>query len=126
MEYTLTNSNIGGIHAEDLYNYSEKTSPGLFTKFFAWCEQQESNRFFWLGITIFAQIGSILPITILTILYLGNNSVFLWIAALSVNVPSLILGLAAAKTKITLPVFFFSLFAQLLIVMYCVAISLMS
>jgi hypothetical protein len=125
MEYRLTNSDINSIRAEDLYNYSAKTSSGLFTKFFAWCTQQEDNRFLWLGVAFFVQIGVVLPITIWAILYLGNNSLVLWIAALCVNVPSLILNLGAAHTKFTLPVFFFALLTEAVIVTYCLVFFLM-
>ncbi len=126
MEYRLTNSNLGGIKAEDLYNYSEKRSANIFTRFFAWCSQQEDNRFLWLGITLFGQIGAVLPITVWVILYLGNNSLLLWIIALAVNVPLYILNLGAVHTKYTLPVFFFVLLTEAVIILYCVTLFLMS
>ena len=126
MEYGLTNSNVDSIRAEDLYNYSEKAGANVFTRFFNWCSQQEDNRFLWLGITLFGQIGAVLPITVWTILYLGNNSLLLWIIALIVNVPSLILNLGAVHTKYTLPVFFFALLTEAVIILYCVTLFFMS
>jgi hypothetical protein len=119
MEYRLTNSNVDSIRAEDLYNYSEKANSNLFRRFFTWCSQQEDNRFLWLGIALFGQIGAVLPITVWAILYLGNNSLLLWIIALVVNVPSLIFNLGAAHTKYTLPVFFFALLTETIVIAYC-------
>jgi hypothetical protein len=124
MEYELKDSNIDALRAEDLYNYSEKAPSNLFAKFFTWCNKQEGNRFLWLGIVLFGQIGAILPITIWAILYLADNNLFLWIAALTVSVPSLILNLGAAETKYTLPVFFFALLTNTVIVLYCVTLFL--
>jgi len=120
MEYGLTNSKVDSISAEELYDYSEKAGSGLFTKFINWCSRQEDNRFLWLGITLFGQIGAILPITVWAILYLGNNSL-LWVIALVVNVPSYSLNLGAAHTKYTLPVFFFALLTETIIVIYCLS-----
>jgi hypothetical protein len=126
MEYTLTNnSNVGDISAEQLYNYSEKTNPRLLRGFFEWCVQQEDSRFLWLAVTFFVQIGAVLPLTIFTILFLGNNSLLLWIISLAVNVPSLILNLGVAHTKFTLPVFFFSLLTETVIIAYCLVSFLM-
>jgi hypothetical protein len=126
MEYTLTNnSNVCDISAEQLYNYSEKANQSLFLRFFDWCSKQEDNRFLWLGVTFFFQIGAILPITVWAILYLGNNSLLLWIIALVVNVPSLILNLGAAHTKFTLPIFFFALLTETIVIAYCLVFFLM-
>jgi hypothetical protein len=125
MEYRLTNSNVADISAEQLYNYSEKANHNLFSRFFEWCSKQEDNRFLWLGVAFFVQIGAILPITAWAILYLGNNNLILWIAVLCVNVPSLILNLGAAHTKFTLPVFFFALLTEAIIITYCLTVFLM-
>jgi hypothetical protein len=125
MEYRLTNSNVADISAEQLYNYSGKANHNLLSRFFEWCSKQEDNRFLWLGVAFFVQIGAILPITAWAILYLGNNSLVLWIAALCVNVPSLILNLGAAQTKFTLPVFFFALLTEAIIITYCLIVFLM-
>jgi len=126
MEYTLTNnSNVCDISAEQLYNYSEKANQSLLLRFFDWCSKQEDNRFLWLGVTFFFQIGAILPITVWAILYLGNNSLLLWIIALVVNVPSLILNLGAAHTKFTLPIFFFALLTETIVIAYCLVFFLM-
>ena len=120
MEYTLTNnSKVSDISVEQLYNYSEKTHANFLTKFFEWCAKQEDNRFLWLATTFFVQIGAILPLTIFIILFCGNNSLLLWIIALTVNVPSLILNLGAVHTKFTLPVFCFALLTEIVIIGYC-------
>ena len=58
MEYTLTNSNLGDISAEQLYNYSEKANHNLLLRFFEWCSKQQDNRFLWLGVAFFVQLGT--------------------------------------------------------------------
>jgi hypothetical protein len=125
MEYRLTNSNVGSIRAEDLYNYNVKHEANIFTKFLAWCEAQESNRFLWLALSFFAQIGMSLPATAYFIVFFGGNNLLLWIILATVNVPVLVLNLAALPTKTTLPVLFFGWLTQAAIIMYCIGFALM-
>lgn len=105
MEYKLTNGAIEDMHAEELYNYRIKSNENIFTKFFSWCTAQEENKFLWLGIIFFGQIGVTLPVTVYCINFFGDNNLWLWILACLTAVPSLILNLGAAPTKITLPVY---------------------
>lgn len=57
-------------------------------------------------------------------MFLGNNSMALWIIILTVNVPCLILSLAAAKTKYSLPVSAFAVLTAILVILYCIIINL--
>jgi len=124
MEYRLTNSNIGSIRAEDLYNYHVKSRENIFSKFLAWCDAQQSNRFLWLALTFFAQIGLTLPVTAYCIVFLGGNNLLLWSIIGAVNVPVLVLNLAALPTKTTLPFMFFGWLTQLTIIMYCIGYAI--
>ncbi|MEO8710729.1 MAG: hypothetical protein ABI405_01335 [Parafilimonas sp.] len=124
MEYTLTNANTGNIAVEDLYNFSITTPANVFTKFLSWCEAQNSDRFLWLGISLFAQIGLTLPVTIYAILFFGGNSLLLWISATAVNIPVLVLNLAALPTRTTLPFVFFGWLTQFAIIIYCIVAAL--
>ena len=124
MEYTL-NSNLGSLHAEELYNYHVKKEEGVFTKFLAWCDAQESNNFLWLALTFFAQIGLTLPITAVFIVFFGGNNLLLWIIMAAINVPVLVLTLAAFPTKIKLPFVFLGWFTQALIIAYCIGFAVM-
>lgn len=119
MEYRLSNTSIGSIPAKKSYTYTKQAHTGIFDRFFSWCEAQESNRFLWLGITFFAQIGLALPVAAFSIIFFGNNSSFLWITLLAVNLPTLILNLAALKTKVTLPFLFFAWLTEVVIILYC-------
>ena len=123
MEYRLSDS-IGGIHAEDLYNYHVKGHENIFSKFLAWCDAQQSNSFLWLALTFFAQIGLTLPVTAYCIVFFGGNNLLLWIIIGAVNVPVLVLNLAALPTKTTLPFIFFGWLTQLTIIMYCMGYAI--
>jgi hypothetical protein len=123
MEYTLTNNRIGGLRAEDLYNYHVSHKENIISKFLHWCEGQESNRFLWLALTFFAQIGLTIPITAVAIVFFGGNNLVLWIIMAAVNVPVLVLNLAAMPTKTTLPFMFFGWFTQAIIIFYCIGFA---
>jgi hypothetical protein len=125
MEYRLTNKNIGSLQAEDLYNYSAKTRSNIFTKFLNWCEAQQNDRLLWLAVTCFAQIGMTLPVTAYFILFFGGNNMFLWIILGIVNVPVMVLNLAALPTKTTLPFIFFGWLTQIAITMYCIGFAML-
>jgi hypothetical protein len=124
MEYRLNNS-IGGIHAEDLYNYHVKPHANIFKKLLTWCEAQQDDRLLWLAVTCFAQIGMTLPATAYFILFFGGNNLLLWIIMTAANVPVLVLNLAALPTKTTLPLIFFGWLTQAIIIMYCVGFAIM-
>jgi hypothetical protein len=124
MEYRLSNS-IEGIRAEDLYNYHVQHKENVFTKFLAWCEAQQEDRLLWLAVACFAQIGMTLPATAFFILFFGGNNLLLWIIMTAVNVPVLVLNLAALPTKTTLPFIFFGWLTQAVIIMYCIGFAIM-
>jgi hypothetical protein len=125
MEYRITKSNVGNIRAEELYNYHVKRAENIFTKFIAWCGAQESNRFLWLALSFFAQIGLTLPLTAYCIVFFGGNNLLLWMIIGAVNVPVLVLNLAAFSTKITLPFLFFGWFTQAIVIAYCIVLAFM-
>jgi len=61
-------------------------------------------------------IGTVLPLTLLSILFLANNNFALWIVVLSANMPVLALNLAAQPPKFTIPVMLTSLFIDIVVV----------
>lgn len=124
MEYRLTNGNVGSIHTEDLYNYSAKSNNKVFSKLLNWCEAQQSNRFLWLALSFFAQIGLTLPLTAFFIVFFGGNNLLLWIILGIVNIPVLVLNLSAMPTKTTLPFLFFGWLTQAAILLYCIGFAL--
>lgn len=125
MEYRLTNSYIGSLQAEDLYNYHVTHKETIISKFLNWCDAQESNHFLWLALTFFAQIGLTVPITGVAIVFFGGNSLILWAIMAAVNVPVLVLNLAAMPTKTTLPFIFFGWFTQAIIILYCIGFAVL-
>ena len=96
-------------------------SPALFrternqsalSRFIAWCTDQEKFRFGWLA-TIIAIHGCVLaPITVLAIT-LGTNHMAYWGMAIGAMAIALVANLAAMPTKITIPVFFFSVLVDI-------------
>jgi hypothetical protein len=125
MEYRLNKSNVGNIRAEELYNYHVKNAENIFTRFLSWCGAQESNRFLWLALSFFAQIGLTLPLTAYSIVFFGGNNLLLWIIIGAVNVPVLVLNLAALPTKTTLPFLFFGWLTQAIVIAYCIVLAFM-
>jgi len=111
---TIIKPNVHKLHHEN-----------ILTKFANWCAAQESNRFLWMGVTFFGQIGLMLPVAAFSILFFGNNSMLLWIIICAVNLPTLVLNLAALPTKTTLPFLFFALLTELSVVLYCVFFALL-
>ena len=98
---------------------------GIVKRFFAWCDTQEQYRMFWIGVALMAGIGTVLPLTLAAIVFLANNNFTLWIIACAVNVPILIVNLAAQPPKITLPTLFFAWFVDAIIIIYSVAVFFM-
>jgi len=85
-------------------------------KFISWCDQQEKNRLLWLGIAIMGLIGMVLPLTLLSILFLASNNFALWIVVLCANMPVLALNLAAQPPKVTIPVMLASVTIDIVVI----------
>ena len=107
-QHTITSS-----YTETHYRFS------TWKRFITWAKEQEENRLFWLGFAIIGHGCIITIMTMLAIIYSGNHFVF-WpfaIAAMSITVVS---NLAAMPTKITIPIFFFSILIDLVIIACCI------
>lgn len=100
------------------YTPVEKT--GTWKRFITWCDSQEKYRFGWLGAAIAGHGCIATPITLFAVIMAGNPFIF-WILAIVAMGASLITNLAALPTKITLPIFFFSLLIDLIIIIACVS-----
>ena len=93
----------------------------VFSRFLAWCNGQEKFRFGWVA-AILAIHGCVLaPITVLAIALLGGNSMIFWGMLIGGMALSLIVNLAAMPTKITIPVFFFSILIDISIIIAAIA-----
>jgi len=92
-------------------------------KFIDWCEGQEKYRFGWLAAALSIH-GCILTIlTMFAVVLAGNHFIF-WPFVIGAMAVTLISNLAAMPTKITIPVFFFSVIIDLVIIITCLFIGL--
>lgn len=83
---------------------------------------QEGSRLFWMGLALLGGIGTIVPLTLLAVVFFADNNFALWVIVCAINVPVLILNLAAQPTKVTLPVLFFAWAINALIIVYSIAV----
>ncbi len=102
------------------FEATAKTS--LWKKFITWCDGQEKNRLGWLA-SSFMIHGCILTIaTMFAIILAGNHFIF-WPFAIAAMGMTVITNLAAMPTRITIPVFFFSVLLDLVIIVTCIIIG---
>lgn len=101
-------------------SYTEQQSKtSVLKKFMNWCEGQQKNRLLWLGVSLTAHGCILTPITIMAVLLAGSNLVLFVLALVAMGV-SLVTNLAALPTKITIPVFVFSIVLDIVIILSCV------
>lgn len=104
-----------------IYVQSERKQ-SLLTQFILWCKSQEKYRLGWLAVIIAGHGCILTPITLFAIILSGNSMLF-WALAIAAMGMSLVTNLAALPTKITIPVFFFSVMIDLVIIANCTAIG---
>jgi hypothetical protein len=122
MQYSITSNHASGISVSTSHIHKNERSFNLLTKFFEWCATQEHNRFLWMAVSYFALIGLALPATAYAIIFFGGNNFVFWITALAMNVPVLVLNLAALPTKITLSALIFAWAADAILILYCITL----
>jgi len=106
-----------------VYAYPMETAKvAVWKKFIDWCDGQERNRLGWLAIALGLH-GCVLTIfTMFAVVLAGNHFIF-WPFVIGAMGITLITNLAAMPTKITIPVFFFSVLIDLTIIISCIAIG---
>ena len=115
MQQTISSASFENILTSQ--PYVERTPRvNALRRFVGWCEQQEKNRLLWLGVAIMGLIGTVLPLTLLSVLFLSGNNFTLWIIVLSANTPVLALNLAAQPPKVTIPVMLVSLIIDIVVI----------
>ena len=87
----------------------------IFSRFIAWCNEQEKFRFGWVAAIITIHGCVLAPITVLTVM-LGSNHMAYWGVAIGAMAMALVANLAAVPTRITIPVFFFSVLLDVVII----------
>jgi hypothetical protein len=94
---------------------AEKKKQSFISRFFSWCQTQEQYRFGWLAAIITIHGCVLTPLTVL-IVTSGDNHIAYWGMAIGAMAMALITNLAAMPTKITIPVFFFSVLIDLVVI----------
>lgn len=103
--------------------YTEKEpSVSVLKKFINWCKEQDENRFMWVGIVLAGHGCILTPLTVMAVLLAGTNMVLFMLAIVSMGM-AVVTNLAAMPTKITIPVFVFSILIDIAIVIACIAIG---
>ena len=98
------------------------TKVSAWKKFIDWCDSQEKYRLGWLAAALTLH-GCVLTIlTMFAVILAGNHFIF-WPFIIGGMGITLVVNLAAMPTKITIPVFFFSVLMDLLIIISCIAIG---
>ena len=108
------------LYAHPLTDTTHKIS--AWKKFITWCDGQEKYRLGWLAVALGLH-GCVLTIfTMFAVILAGNHFIF-WPFVIGAMGITLIANLAAMPTKITIPVFFFSVIVDLVIIACCIAIG---
>jgi hypothetical protein len=106
------------LYAHDI----ESAKISEWKKFINWCESQEKYRIGWMIVTITLH-GCVLSIfTMFAVILAGNHFIF-WPFVICAMGITLFTNLVALPTKITIPVFFFSVLIDLVIIISCIAIG---
>jgi len=110
-------------HSSIATNYSEKNqTTSAFARFINWCRDQQENRLLWIGIALVAHGCILTPITVFAVALAGNSLALLMLALIAMIV-TLITNLAAMPTKITIPVFIFSVIVDIAILIACISMG---
>jgi hypothetical protein len=115
---TIFNQQIAG-------TYNDVAKVSLIHKFTAWTEAQENNRLLWLGIAIAGHGCVLAPISLFIIMFTGFQF-GLFMTVMGAMAAALIVNLAAMPTKITIPVFFASIIADLVAITVAVTIGIIA
>ena len=90
-------------------------NPSFITRFMTWAENQQENRFAWLGIALAVHGCFLTPLTVMIVMTTTYNFT-LFMAGIVAMAIALVTNLAALPTKITIPAFFLSVAMDLAII----------
>ena len=100
------------------HSYPARHPIPLWKKFINWCDGQQENQLGWLAVSFMVHGCIFVPMTIVIIAMSGNNFIFVAFA-LGAMIVAITVNLAMLPTKITLPVFFFTLVLDMVIIIAC-------
>lgn len=86
--------------------------------FISWCNKQEEYKLGWLAFILIGHACVFTNVTAGIILVTGNHFIF-WPVVIAVMMVCLVINLLGMPTRITIPVFAFSLLADLSIIILC-------
>ncbi len=84
-------------------------------RFFYWCKMQEKNRLGWLAAILTIQGCVLTPLTLCVVAF-TSTSFIAWPFIIGAIGICLVTNLAAMPTKVTIPVFFFSVLIDVIVV----------
>jgi hypothetical protein len=116
-KYYFMQSTIHHSYAPSYHRAENRTS--LWKRFINWADGQEEHRFGWAAFAIAGHGCVFTIITSLMVLFTGNHFIF-WPFVIVAMAACVVVNLAAMPTKITIPVFFFSLLIDLVIIATCI------
>ncbi len=94
-------------------------------RFFDWCKIQEKNRLGWLA-AILAIHGCVLTPLTLCIVAFTPHSFIVWPFIIGAIGMCLVTNLAAMPTRVTIPVFFLSIFIDVVIIGNSIAMAVVA
>lgn len=105
----------------DLSRDRVSTAKGIWSKFIAYAENQQSKRLLWLAIGVLGH-GVLFTIATLMVVIFTGNVFALYAIALFNMAMVLVVNLAALPTKYTIPVFFLSLLIDLGVILAAIGL----
>jgi len=94
----------------------------VWTKFIIWCDSQEKYKLGWLGASLTLH-GCVLTILTMFAVVLSGNHFIFWPFIIGAMGVTLVVNLAAMPTRVTIPIFFFSVLLDLMIIVSCFLIG---
>lgn len=94
----------------------------VWRKFITWCDGQEKYRLGWLGASLTLHGCILTVLTMFAVILSGNHFIF-WPFIIVAMGATTVVNLAAMPTRITIPVFFFSVLIDLAIIICCITLG---
>lgn len=96
-----------------------RAQSGLWTSFIRWCQAQQENRLLWMGVALGIHGCFLTPLTMMVVLLNGHGPAMFSLVILSMG-GTLVPNLAALPTRITIPVFIFSVILDLILLVLAI------
>lgn len=101
------------------YDHAKEKS-SLLERFLTWSQNQQENRFLWIGIALAGHGCALTPITLYFVILAGMNFT-LFMLALGAMAMAVVVNLAALPTKVTIPVLLLSALVDVTVIIIALA-----